>query len=275
MKVGRNSQFNPDVKRHGRQFRPEVDSLVTAKENPQGYGINFWKNPAKIIIQEINRLNNSYCATAQLRLLFEPKEGVILEDSAAPENVVISQAKYIARAFVNAGYSSMTIPADSRYRLEGLRPLLDLADQEKVHELATALNISALGYLMTPAENGAAFRLIPGEYKHYTDEPGLQGIMGLRQIMGSRRFKGGEDGFWVSLSRLSLAPDQVRQVFFTEEERQNKPESGFWVVAFDFRNGSMVVRHNDSDRSLEGWVYGNLSLDQVEVTYSGPNFIAV
>jgi|GEM_PF-3398972 len=242
--------------------------LGCKKDNPLGYGINFWKAPAKTIISSLER---HFIASEQVRLQFNP-ERVVIED--ADMEIHMLQGKFVSRSFRHAGYKSLSIPPELRWdnsAKDYLKTLLKFAEEEKVNELRAHLENNPGFILENLSANEPVSALISGVYKHYTDNEGFHGIMDRQAILGSEKKKNGTKDFWVSVTRLSLSPTEAENILFTEGERQTKPGRGRYVIAFNLKNGSPAIRHLRSDSALEGWISGNLSLDEIEVTYAGEN----
>jgi hypothetical protein len=238
------------------------------KNNPFGYGINFWKAPAKMILSSLER---HFVASEQVRLLFTPDK-VVIEDTDMEIDML--QGKFVSRSFRHAGYRSLRIPPELRWDNDAksyLKTLLKFAEEEKVNELRAHLANNP-GFVLEGLPAGEPVSaLISGIYKHYTDYEGFHGIMERQTILGGERKKDGIKDFWVSVTRLSLSPTEAENILFTEKEREARPGRGEYVVAFNLKTGSPAVQHLRSDSALEGWIDGNLSLNDVEVTYAGEN----
>ena len=253
-----------------RHFPPEL--IGWSRENGPRRGIQAWKAPVKSILYEIDR---NFSASEQVRILFDPRE-VIIQDTGIKR--VVPQTRFIARSFRHAGILSLTIPLESRRQREiseTIRFILELGEEEKVNQIHTALSSSSVGFILEriPTEELCS-SLLPSRYKHYTDQSGLKGILSDGIITASRKKKRKKDGYYVSLSKLSLSPPEVAEVLFSREEMEKVPGRGQYVIAFDLKEGSpIVVEHHRSDRSLEGWVEGNVPLDELDVTYAGQNHL--
>ncbi|MFC1540763.1 hypothetical protein ACFL37_00480 [Candidatus Margulisiibacteriota bacterium] len=245
-------------------------------DNPAGCGIQTWKNPTKIVLAEINR---RAITSEHLRLTFDP-DSLTLSDTEA-EIISLATGKFVSRTFRHAGYRSLIIDQPAIMgpeTLRAFRSVLELAEQEKVVETIQALNCLSHSFRLDSLPAGEPVsHLIPGSYKHYTDLEGFEGIMDSGIVQGSLKNKSGKkrvksmSDYFVSLSRLSLSPRDARDIFYTEQERQRRPDMGEYVISFNLETGSPEVEHLRSDRSLEGWVRGNLYLEDVGVIYAGEN----
>ncbi len=254
-----------DFTRTGRQV------IGRGIDNQAGCGILAYKNQAHTIQLELERQLARYCGVEQFRLIFDPRSVIL---SHPEEETAFEHARFISRAFRNAQCHSLVISGEALWRTESrvaLRSMLELGEEEKVLELRGLLDNLPQGITVQVLSSGPAAALFPGEFKHYTDRAGFDGILESDHITATERFKGGKKGFFVSVSRLSLSPKDVADCLFSIGEMQAIPGRGEYVVAFDLKNGLPQVCHLCSDRSLEGWIEGNLYLSEVNLTYSGPN----
>jgi hypothetical protein len=256
------------INRYQERPQHQVIPLGGNRANLAGHGIQEWKNPVKLISSTLNR---QFITAESFRLFFDPPT-VTIEGSGG-ELAEVIQGKFISRAFRHAGYVSLDVSAAARWDRavnEHLLDILKLAETEKVNELRQALAQPVPGLTLEkilPEE-----QLIRGEFKHYTDRRGYEGIISSGVILGAEKRARGEKEFIVSLSRVSLSPAEVSQILFTTEEMERIPGRGKYVIAFDLKDGSpLVTRGLQSDRSLEVWVEGNLMLDEVDLTYHGRN----
>jgi hypothetical protein len=236
-------------------------------------GIKQLHRSADNIITEINR---HFTFAKQIILTFQ-KRSILLSDPIMNKNIEIGDgARFITRAFRNAGIESVRINPEIRWKSkaeENLLFMLNLGYEEKVCELNQYSFSNSFGFIIKPLVPGSFIEsLIPGTYKHYTDENGYKGIMNNGIVYGSENNKRGFDGSFVFVTKLSLFPDEARNILFRPDELEKIPKRGNYVISFDLIDGPPIcVEHLKSEPSLEGWIDGDLLLDHVNVRYIGKN----
>jgi hypothetical protein len=246
-------------------------TLGRRKDNFSGCGIQAFKNQAKAITSEIDQIyRKNLLGIESLRIIFDSRKLVV---DYSEEEISFPNARFISRSFLNAGYQSLTILSWHYDTKTTLKMLLELGEEEKIIELQQILVNLPSSVVPEKVRLGTFPPLIPGSYKHYTDQYGFEGITTSGLIRGVQRYKNGVRDFYVSLTRLSLTPKEVTEVLFTPEEMEEIPDRGEYVISFNLKDGSPQVHHLKSDRSLEGWVVGNLYLRDVELVYAGKNHL--
>jgi hypothetical protein len=147
---------------------------------------------------------------------------------------------------------------------------------EKVFELRDFIGSPAfrsLGFTLgLSVAKANPYSLLPGTYKHYTDQEGFYGISCEGRIRGSLKEERGIRDNYVYLSQLTLRAKEALYIYWTEGERESIKNRAEYVISFSIKNVSpLVVEHSKGDPFVESWVRGSLPLDQVNIQYMGKN----
>ena len=181
--------------------------------------------------------------------------------------LVYEEGEFIARTFRRAGIKELTLlPGISRREIEKILTSAQEGQIEPLLELDknTCIKTSPV------EESDAVPGLIPGKYKHYTDQVGYNGIIDGREISAVPHPKNGMIEPKIYITSFSLTPEEVHQLLFMGSPKY--ADRGRYVISFDL---APELAEQIKGEGVEMSTGQTLCLDdpRVIIRYRGPNYL--